>query len=80
MTYTWSMLRFLLLAVPFVVLAGVSILLNEVDAAPGVGFAALCLISVLTGIGIGLFAGRPGGSRRRDPVATASRRAVSAGR
>ena len=78
MTYTWSMLRFLLV-VPFVVLAGMAILLNQIDAAPGAGFAALCLVSVLTGIGIGIFAGRQGGSRRQGQGASASRRAARAG-
>jgi hypothetical protein len=62
------------------VLAGVEIFLNQIDAGPGAGFAALCLVSVLTGIGIGLFAGRPGGSRSQDRVAIASRRAARAGR
>lgn len=80
MTYTWSVLRLLLLVVPFVVLAGVAIVLNQVDAAPGTGFAALCLISVLTGVGIGLSAGRHGESQRQDRVASASRRAARAGR
>jgi hypothetical protein len=75
------MRQLLLLVVPFIVLAGVAVLLNQVDAAPGAGFAALCLISVLTGVGIGLLASRPGGSRRRHQVvATASRRAARAGR
>jgi len=75
------MRQLLLLVVPFIVLVGVAILLGQVDAAPGAGFAALCLISVLTGVGIGLLAGRPGGSRRRDRVvATSSRRAARAGR
>jgi hypothetical protein len=79
-TYTWKMLRLLLLVVPFVVLAGVAVLLNQVDAAPGTGFAALCVVSVLTGIGIGLFAGRHRGSHGQDRVAIASRRAIRAGR
>jgi hypothetical protein len=75
------MRQLLLLVVPFVVLAGVAILLNQVDVAPGAGFGALCLISVLTGVGIGLIAGRPGGSRRQDRVvATASRRAAPGAR
>ena len=80
MTYTWNMLRRLLLVVPFAVLAGVAIFLNQIDAAPGAGFAALCLVSVLTGVGIGLFAGRHGGARRQDRVASASPRAARAGR
>lgn len=80
MTYTWSMLRLLLLVVPFAVLAGVAILLNQIDAAPGAGFAALCLVSVVTGVGIGVFAGRHGGSNRQDLVPIASRRAARAGR
>ena len=78
MTYTWTMLRLLLLAVPFVVLAGVAVLLNRTNAAPGTGFAALCVVSVLTGIAIGLFAGRPQGTRG-DRMAIGSRRAVRAG-
>jgi hypothetical protein len=72
------MLRLLLLAVPFVVLAGVAVLLSQANAAPGTGFAALCVISVLTGIGIGLFAGRPQGTRRQGRVAVARHRSVRA--
>ncbi len=80
MTYSWSMRRLLLLVVPFSVLAGVAVLLNQADPAPGTGFAALCLISVFTGVGIGLFAGRPGESRRQGRGASANRRAARAGR
>jgi len=55
-TYTSNVVRALLFAVPFVVLAGLVILLNRIDAGAGAGFAVLCLVSVLTGVAIGLFA------------------------
>jgi hypothetical protein len=70
----------LLLALPYVVLTLVVILLNRIDAGPEAGFAALCLISVLTGLGIGLYVARADRSRRPRPTPTASRRAAPAGR
>jgi hypothetical protein len=73
-------LRLLLFALPYVVLTLVAILLNQIDAGPEAGFGALCLISVLTGVGIGLYVTRHGNSRRRQcQVSTASRRAARAG-
>jgi hypothetical protein len=74
------MLRVLLLAVPLVAVAGVMILLNEINAGPDAGFAALCLISVINGVGVGLYVSRRGGRHGQDRVASASRRAVRAGR
>jgi hypothetical protein len=79
-TYTRSVLRLFLLAVPFVLVAAVSALLNQIDAGPDAGFVALCLISVLSGIGVGLYVARHDGSRGQEPAATAARRAARAGR
>jgi hypothetical protein len=70
----------MLLALPFLAVAGLAILLDNVDAAPGAGFVGLCLISVFNGIGIGLYVGRYDKSRDQGSVATASRRAARAGR
>jgi hypothetical protein len=72
-----SVLRLLLFALPYVVLTLVAILLNQIDAGPEAGFGALCLISVLTGVGIGLYVTRHGNScSRQCQVSTASRRAA----
>ncbi|HWO83069.1 MAG TPA: hypothetical protein VNM38_04685 [Solirubrobacterales bacterium] len=76
MTYTFGVLRVLLLALPFVAVALVTVLLNQIDASPDAGFAALCLISVFTGIGIGLYVSRQDKARSSGP----SRRAACAGR
>lgn len=80
MTYNSGVLRVLLLAVPLVAVAGVMILLNEVDAGPDAGFAALCLISVINGVGVGLYVSRRGGRHGEGRVTGASRRAARAGR
>jgi hypothetical protein len=79
-TYNRAMFRVLLLVIPLIAVVGLAILLDRIDAGPGVGFVGLCLISVFTGIGIGLSVGRENGSRRRRPVVSASRRAARAGR
>jgi len=80
-TYVWTVLRLLLFALPYVVLTLVAILLNQIDAGPEAGFGALCLISVLTGVGIGLYVARHDSSRgRKGQPPTASRHAVRAGR
>ena len=81
MNYTRVVLRLLLLALPYVVLTLVLLLLNQIDAGPEAGFAALCLISALTGVGIGLYVARhdsPRSGQGRAP--TASRREARAGR
>jgi hypothetical protein len=75
-TYTSAVLRLLLLALPFIAVALVAVLLNQIDAGPDAGFAALCLISVFTGIGIGLYVSRQDRSRSSG----GSRRAARAGR
>jgi hypothetical protein len=80
-TYNSGVLRVLLLAVPFVAVAAVMILLNAVDAGPDTRFVALCIISVLNGVGIGLYVTRHGTSRSGQcQLPTASRRAARAGR
>jgi hypothetical protein len=79
-TYNSGVLRALLLAVPLAAVAGVMILLHAVDAGPDAGFAALCLISVINGVGVGLYVSRRGGRHREGRVASASRRTVRAGR
>jgi len=79
-TYNSTVFRVMLLALPFLAVAGLAILLDNVDAAPGAGFVGLCLISVFNGIGIGLYVGRYDKSRDQGSVATASRRAARAGR
>ena len=80
MTYNRAVSRVLLLGLPLVAVVGLGILLDKLDAGPGTGFVGLCLISVFTGIGIGLSVGRKNGPRKQGPVVTASRRAARAGR
>ena len=81
MNYTRVVLRLLLLALPYVVLTLVMILLNQIDAGPEAEFAALCLISALTGVGIGLYVARHDGPpNRQGRPPTASRRAARVGR
>lgn len=80
MTYTPNVLRVLAFAVPFIALAGATILLKRVDAGSEIVFAVFGLLAVLTGVGIGLFAGRPAESRERDRGASASRRAAPGAR
>jgi hypothetical protein len=79
-TYNSGVLRVLLLAVPLVAVAGVMILLNEVDAGPDAGFAALCLVSVFNGVGVGLYVSRRGGRHGEGRGPSASHRAARAGR
>lgn|GEM_PF-3871523 len=81
MTYARSVLRLLLFALPYVVLALVAILLNQINAGPEAAFGALCLISVLTGVGIGLYVARHESSPSgQGQVPTSSRRAARVGR
>lgn len=63
MTYTGVVLRVLLFALPYVVLTLAAILLDRINAGPEAGFAVLCLILVLTGVGIGLYVARHESSR-----------------
>jgi hypothetical protein len=79
-TYASIVLRVLLFAAPFVALAGLKVLSNRVDAGAGAGFAGLCLISVFTGVAIGLFADRLPGYRKQGERPTASRRAAPGAR
>lgn len=81
MTYNSGVLRVLLLAVPLVAVAVVMSLLNAVNAGSDARFVALCIISVLNGVGIGLYVARHDGFRsRQGQLPTASRRAARAGR
>lgn len=81
MTYNPAVFRVVLLALPFLAVAGLAIFLENVDAAPGTGFVGLCLISVFNGIGIGLYVGRHDkSSGEQGSVATAGCRAARAGR
>jgi hypothetical protein len=57
------MLRALVFAVPFVALAGLTVVLKRVGADAGVLFAAFALIAVLTGSAIGYFSDRLTGPR-----------------
>jgi hypothetical protein len=73
MTYHRSMLRVLVFTVPFVALAGLTVLLEQVDAGAGATFAAFGLIAVLTGSAIGYFSDRLAGPRQRGRGASANR-------
>jgi cyanate permease len=79
-TYTPNVLRVLAFALPFIALAAVTVLLKRVDAGSEIVFAVFGLIAVLTGVAIGLFAGRPGGPRRQSRASIASRRAAPGAR
>lgn len=80
MTYNQSVLRFLVFVVPFIALAGLAILLKQVDASAGLAFGSFGVIAVSTGIAIGNFADRLVGPQKRSPAAIASRRAVPGAR
>ncbi|HKF82530.1 MAG TPA: hypothetical protein VKB23_06185 [Solirubrobacterales bacterium] len=67
------MLRVLVFAVPFVALAGLTILLEQLDAGVGATFAAFGLIAVLTGSAIGYFSDRLIGPRNRGRRPNANR-------
>ncbi len=59
MIYTLAMaIRIALFAVPAVVVAGLVLLLNGLDASVGIAVAAFGLVAVLSGIAIGYFADR----------------------
>jgi len=62
-TYTPNMLRVLVFAVPFVALAGLTVVLKRIGADAGVLFAGFALIAVLTGSAIGYFSDRLTGPR-----------------
>jgi hypothetical protein len=79
-TYTQSMLRFLVFAVPFIALAGLTVLLKQVDASAGVAFGSFGVLAVLTGSAIGYFVDRLVGPRKQSQVAIASRRAAPGAR
>jgi len=51
-------IRIALLAVPAVAVAGLVLLLNGLDASPGIAVAAFGLVAVATGTAIGYFADR----------------------
>jgi hypothetical protein len=57
--YTQDMaLRIALFTIPFVVVAGLVLLLNELHASPGIAVASFGLVAVATGATLGYFADR----------------------
>jgi hypothetical protein len=72
-TYTPIVLRGFVFALPFMALAGVTVLLKSVDASPALVFVTFALIAILTGSAIGLFGDRLPGFRARGERSSASR-------
>lgn len=65
MIYTRDMVvRIALFAIPLLLLAGLVLLLNALDAAPGIAIASFSLLAVSTGAAIGYFADRLSGPQR----------------
>lgn len=59
MTYTRDMaIRIALFTIPFVAVAALVLLLNEVKAGPGIAAASFGLFAVATGTALGYFADR----------------------
>jgi multisubunit Na+/H+ antiporter MnhB subunit len=69
MIYARSMvLRIAVFGVPAIAVVGLVLLLNGLEASPGLALAAYALVAVSTGAVIGYFADRLLEPKRRSPV------------